>query len=114
VRILFVHQNFPGQFVHLAAALAKRKHEVLALAINKRSSLPGVKTVYYQPRQGSTEGMHPLAIDFETKLIRAEACAEEALRLKKDGFYPDVIYAHTGWGESLFLKDVWPQAKLQR
>jgi glycosyltransferase involved in cell wall biosynthesis len=112
MRILFVHQNFPGQFVHLAAELARRKHEVLALAINKRSPLPNVKKIYYQPRRGSTEGIHPLVIDFETKLIRAEACAAEALRLKKDGFYPDVIYAHTGWGESLFLKDVWPQAKL--
>jgi hypothetical protein len=34
MRILFIHQNFPGQFVHLASALAARKHEVVALAIN--------------------------------------------------------------------------------
>lgn len=112
MRILFVHQNFPGQFIHLASALAAKKQEIVALAINQRSPLPGVKTVYYQPRRGSTEGIYPLAIDFETKMIRAEACAEAAIRLKKDGFYPDVIYAHTGWGESLFLKDVWPKAKI--
>jgi glycosyltransferase involved in cell wall biosynthesis len=112
LRILFVHQNFPGQFVHLASALAARKHEVLALTIHKRSLLPNVKTIYYQPQRGSSEDIYPLAGDFETKLIRAEACAEAAVRLKQEGFYPDVIYAHTGWGESLFLKDVWPQAKL--
>ncbi len=112
LRILFVHQNFPGQFVHLASALAARKHEVLALAIHKRSLLPHIKTIYYQPQRGSSEGIYPLVGDFETKLIRAEACAEAAVKLKKEGFYPDVIYAHTGWGESLFLKDVWPQAKL--
>jgi glycosyltransferase involved in cell wall biosynthesis len=112
MRILFVHQNFPGQFVHLASALAARKHEVVALAINQRSPLSNVKTIYYQPQCGSTEGIHSLAGDFETKLIRAEACAEAVVKLKKEGFYPDVIYAHTGWGESLFLKEVWPQAKL--
>lgn len=103
MRILFVHQNFPGQFVHLAAALAERKHEVVALAIHKRSPLPNIKTIYYQPQRGSTEGIHSLAGDFETKLIRAKACAEAAVKLKKDGSYPDVIYAHTGWGESLFI-----------
>jgi Glycosyl transferase family 4 group len=112
MRILFVHQNFPGQFVHLASALAARKYEVVALAIHKRSPLPNIKTIYYQPQHGSSEGVYPLVGDFETKLIRAEACAEAAVKLKKEGFYPDVIYAHTGWGESLFLKDVWPQAKL--
>jgi glycosyltransferase involved in cell wall biosynthesis len=112
MRILFIHQNFPGQFVHIAKALADRGHEVVALAINRRSPLPNIKTVYYKPQQSSSPEIYPLAIDFETKLIRAEACAAAAAQLKQDGFYPDAIYAHTGWGESLFLKDVWPQAKL--
>jgi glycosyltransferase involved in cell wall biosynthesis len=112
MRILFVHQNFPGQFVHLAATLATRKHEVVALAINKRSRLPHIKTIYYQPQHGSSQETHFLAQDFETKSIRAQACANAAAQLKKDGFCPDVIYAHTGWGESLFLKEVWPQAVL--
>jgi glycosyltransferase involved in cell wall biosynthesis len=112
MRILFVHQNFPGQFVHLASALAAREHEVVALAINRRSPLPNIKTIYYKPQRSSSPQIHPFALDFETKLIRAEACAVAAAQLKQDGFYPDVIYAHTGWGESLFLKDIWPQAKL--
>lgn len=112
MRILFVHQNFPGQFIHLAAAFAARKHEVLALAINKRSPLPAIKTIFYKPQRSSSPQIHPFALDFETKLIRAEACAVAAAQLKQSGFYPDVIYAHTGWGESLFLKDIWPQAKL--
>jgi glycosyltransferase involved in cell wall biosynthesis len=112
MRVLFVHQNFPGQFVHIAKALADRGHEVVALAVNRRSPLPRIKTVYYKPQHSSSAEIHPFAIDFETKLIRAEACATAAAQLKQDGFYPDVIYAHTGWGESLFLKDVWPQAKV--
>jgi glycosyltransferase involved in cell wall biosynthesis len=112
MRLLFVHQNFPGQFVHLAAALTARKHEVVALATNRRSPLPHIKTIYYQPQHGSSQETHFLAQDFETKSIRAQACANAAAQLKQDGFYPDVIYAHTGWGESLFLKEVWPKAVL--
>jgi glycosyltransferase involved in cell wall biosynthesis len=112
MRVLFVHQNFPGQFVHIAKALADRGHEVVALAVNRRSPLPRIKTVYYKPQRSSSAEIHPFASDFETKLIRAEACAAAAAQLKQDGFYPNVIYAHTGWGESLFLKDIWPQTKV--
>jgi glycosyltransferase involved in cell wall biosynthesis len=50
--------------------------------------------------------------DFETKTIRAEACFRAALQMKAQGFAPDVIIAHHGWGESLFLMEVWPDAKL--
>lgn len=35
MKILFVHQNFPGQFLHLAPALAARGHKVLALTDEK-------------------------------------------------------------------------------
>jgi glycosyltransferase involved in cell wall biosynthesis len=112
MRILFVHQNFPGQFIHLAAALAQTGHEVVALSINQRAPIPGVKALYYKPTIGSTPQIHPLVADFETKVIRAEACVNAAFQIKQQGFSPDVIYAHTGWGESLFLKDIWPTAKL--
>jgi hypothetical protein len=67
MRVLFVHQNFPGQFVYLASALAERTHEVVALAINRRSPLPHIKTIYYQPQRGSSEGIYSLVGYFETK-----------------------------------------------
>jgi glycosyltransferase involved in cell wall biosynthesis len=51
-------------------------------------------------------------VDFETKTVRAEACFRAALALQHEGFTPDAILAHHGWGESLFLKEVWPRARL--
>lgn len=72
----------------------------------------GVTLVPYAVARGSTPGVHPWVSDFETKIIRAEACFRAALQLKARGFEPDAIIAHPGWGESLFLKNVWPQAKL--
>lgn len=44
--------------------------------------------------------------------MRAEACAAAMLQLKREGFEPDLIVAHPGWGEALFAKDVYPRAKL--
>lgn len=72
----------------------------------------GVRLEPYTVSQGTTPGVHPWVSDFETKVIRGEACFRAALKLRAQGFVPDVIIAHHGWGESLFLKDVWPTARL--
>jgi len=115
MRILFVHQNFPGQFKHLAPTLAADPgNQVAAFTMRKNSPAvwQGVRLVSYQAGRGSTPNVHPWVSDFETKTIRAEAAFRAALALRESGFTPDVIVAHPGWGESLFLKDVWRHAKL--
>jgi len=114
MKILFIHQNFPGQFKFLAPALVQQGHEVVAMTMQKSEakSWQGVSLVQYSAQRGSTPKVHPWVSDFETKTIRAEACFRAALDMKAKGFVPDIIVAHHGWGESLFLKEVWPNAKL--
>ena len=112
MKILFVHQNFPGQFKHLAPTLAAAGHEVTALGINAAAPLPGVRHLRYKLKRGTTPNVQPWVADFETKVIRGEHCARAALQLKEGGYTPDLIFAHPGWGESLFLKDVWPKTPL--
>ncbi len=114
MNILFIHQNFPGQFKFLAPALAARGHRVVAMTMQKieQQNWHGVTLVPYTASRGSTPNIHPWVGDFETKTIRGEACFRAALKLKQQGFDPDVIVAHHGWGESLFLKEIWPAAKL--
>lgn len=68
---------------------------------------------HYSYDRSTSRDIDPYAMDFESKMIRARSCANQAVYLRdKKGFTPDVICAHTGWGEELFLKDVWPSAKL--
>ena len=114
MKILFIHQNFPGQFKFLAPALAQQGHTVVAMTMQKTETRAwqGVRLTHYAAKRSSTPNAHPWVADFETKTIRAEACFRAALKLKAEGFTPDVIVAHHGWGESLFLKDVWPNAKM--
>ena len=114
MKILFIHQNFPGQFKFLAPALVKQGHTVVAMTMQKTEAKEwqGVRLAPYTATRGTTPKVHPWISDFETKTIRAEACFRAALRLRAEGLSPDLIVSHHGWGESLFLKDVWPQAKL--
>lgn len=114
MNILLIHQNFPGQFKHLAPALAQQGHNVVAMTMQRPGAAlwKGVKVISYSARRGTTPGVHPWVSDIETKAIRGEACFRTALRMKEQGFRPDVIVAHPGWGESLFIKEVWPEAGL--
>jgi len=115
MRILFIHQNFPGQFKYLAPALAAKGHDVTAMIMKKgqRQTWKGVKIVPYVASKSTTRGIHPWVVDFETKIIRGEACFEKACELRDESHYfPDLVVAHPGWGESLFLKEVWPEARL--
>ena len=115
MRILFVHQNFPGQFKHLAPALAAIPgNEVVAFAMLKSAppAWRGIRIVSYAAARGSTAGIHSWLSDLESKVIRGEAALLAAQALRSEGFMPDLILAHPGWGESLFLKQVWPEAQL--
>lgn len=112
MRVLLVHQNFPGQFKFLAPALASDPAvEVTAFTMN-RFDAPEIRTIRYEAARGTSSTIHPWVGDFETKVIRGEAAFRAAVQLRDSGYVPDVIVAHPGWGESLFLKDVWPGARL--
>jgi glycosyltransferase involved in cell wall biosynthesis len=114
MRILIIHQNFPGQYKHLAPALVEQGHKVYSLTpkVEKQTVWKGVTLLPYKITRSSSKDVHPWLSDLETKVIRAEACYRQALALKEKGLEPDVILAHHGWGEPMFLKDVWPNAKM--
>lgn len=112
MKILFVHQNFPGQFPHLAPALAKRGHDVLALTDEKNDRPSPVKTVRYKAPEQLNVGS-VLGRSYSQHAERGLMAARGARALRdRHGFVPDVIIGHTGWGETLFLQEIWPEAKL--
>src|SRR5262249_22711409 len=114
MKVLFLHQAFPGQFRALAPALAARGDEVHALTTLAElpAPQPGVTVMRYQTDRAPTPGIHPWAAEFERQVIQGEACFRVGLQLREAGYRPDVVIAHPGWGESLFVKSVWPEAKL--
>lgn len=109
--VLVIHQSFPGQFKHVVKELLQRGDQVTTVTTRAApKNLPeGLRWHTYQWRRGNAKDVHPLAKDLETKMIRAEALAVRASELKKQGYQPDLIVGHPGWGELLLVGEVWPQ-----
>ena len=114
MKILFLHQNFPGQFKHLAPALAARGHQVVALTsrVEKPQKWKGVTMVPYKYTMPEGQVHHPWLTNLNGAVHRGAVVYKVAAQLADQGFSPDIIVAHSGWGEALFIKEVWPDAKL--
>lgn len=115
MRYLFVHQNFPGQYRHIAAHYAAQKgSQVVAIGdkanLLRQPRIPGVHVLGYEapaPEKGD-----PFDAPVLKAIHRGKRVAAAASQLKRKGFYPDIIFAHIGWGEALFLKDLFPKARV--
>ena len=112
MKYLFVHQNFPGQYLHILRHLAASgKNEVVFITEPNANAIPGVRTrLRHQTR--AQPGNARNAREFERAMRRAETVAVAAAGLKPLGFVPDIIIGHHGWGELLNLPDVWPDAPM--
>ena len=115
IRLLFVHQNFPGQYRHLAAHYAAEAgYRVVAVGekanLLRQPRLPGVEVLGYDLPE--LERVEPFNASLVKAIHRGKRVAAGAAHLKRQGFRPDVIFAHIGWGEALFLKDIFPDARV--
>jgi len=116
MRFLFVHQHFPGQFSHVSAAIARQGHQVVAIGENlhlkqRSSPHPNIQRFGYDMPTLPAQKIHPYLRDYESHVRRGQAVVRVCMGLVKQGFHPDVVVAHPGWGEALFLKDILPQAR---
>ena len=114
MKVLFVHQNFPGQFLYLAPALQARGHDCRALTDAKNLRESPVPVMRYRHDAPLPDGAATrLGRNFTQMTDRGVNAARACLQLRdKHGYTPDVIFGHSGWGETLFLKEIWPDAKL--
>lgn len=118
MRILFVHQNFPGQYRHIAPALADSTRNQV-VAIGEEASIrraegfhPRIRLIAYPQPPGASRQTHHYLHSTEAAIRRGQSVVRLALELRRQGFVPDVICAHPAWGEALFLKDAYPDARL--
>ncbi|MHA1539843.1 MAG: glycosyltransferase family 4 protein [Alphaproteobacteria bacterium] len=110
MKILFIHQNMPGQYKHLVNHFkSDPKNEVVFITNRKGLQIDGVKKVFYELKREVTKGQHRYALPIERAIIYGQEVARKLSMLKNKGFIPDVILVHPGWGEGLFIKSVYPE-----
>jgi glycosyltransferase involved in cell wall biosynthesis len=114
MRLLVLHQNFPGQFGHLVHAWAQRPGwDVRALGRDTAPGLAGFDGLTrYKLARSMHSHQHPYLRSMEAATLHGQAVVRTLLEMKKKGFKPDAVLAHPGWGESLYVKDVFPDTRL--
>jgi glycosyltransferase involved in cell wall biosynthesis len=107
--IVFIHQNFPAQYAHLALYLAKiPQNRVFFITQSAQHQLPRISKLIYASEQPATSSCHRYTEALDAAVRTGAAVAEVCRRLKLGGIVPDIVIGHAGWGETLFVKDVFP------
>lgn len=113
MKILFLHPNFPAQFRHLATVLGQNPQNTVFYATNRREGqIAGVNKIIYEKSRTARPETHHYVRPLENAVLEAQGVYRVALNLKAQGFYPNIVYGHSGWGPTLFMKDVFPKATL--
>lgn len=108
MKMMFVHQNFPGQFIHMARHFSRTGHDVVFVTKRPDGAMPNVRIIRYPAPRLADAKTHHYVRNFENAVLQGQQIVRVGLALKKEGWRPDIIIAHPGWGESLFLKDIFP------
>ncbi|MEX0807580.1 MAG: glycosyltransferase family 4 protein [Dongiaceae bacterium] len=112
MRVLFLHNNFPAQFKHVAAALAADKNnQIVGASFDNKKTLPGVSRVYYKASREASKETHHYLRNTELAVLEAQGVFRSLSDLRKKGFVPDVVCGHSGWGCTLYVKDLFPEAR---
>lgn len=114
MKLLFIHPNMPGQYKHLARAFgAEGGHDIYFITKHKTAEIPGVTRATYQLSKSPARETHRYLVPAAHAVIQGQHVWRVCQDLKtKRGFTPDVIIAHPGWGDALFVKDIFPNTPL--
>jgi glycosyltransferase involved in cell wall biosynthesis len=113
MKILFAHQSFPGQFATMCTLLPKMgDYELYFMSRETPQRIEGVHQVFYERPPDLAADTHPYIEPYGNAVLMAQTAARTAARLKQSGFTPDLIVGHSTWGETMFLKTVYPDVPL--
>lgn len=113
MRILFIHQNCPGQYKHLVMHLKEDpKNDIVFISKPNGNTVSGIRRIDYKLHREPNPHTHHYLTGTESGVLHGQAVARALIALKEKGWKPDIICAHPGWGEALFVKDIFPDVPL--
>lgn len=115
LRILLSHSTCPAQFRRLAPALVEAGHEVVFLHRHREWHAPdpqGYRCIPYSVSRTTEEpALHPYLRRFDAAVLEGQGAFRAARQLADEGFQPDLVISHAGFGSGLYLADAFPKAK---
>jgi len=110
MKILFVHQNYPAQYKHILEWLGNTgDHQIVFLTQKAGLAQPASHhIIQYEPDHRPRADAYPYAVEFERCCANGAKVADICRNMEGQGFRPDIVIGHTGWGEMLFIKELWP------
>jgi len=105
---MYVHQNFPAQFGHIAHHLVQKMGwKCSFLSETQGGTVGGIEKIQYKLQGGATKQNHFCSRTFENTVWHCDA-AYNALKKRSD-VRPDLIVGHSGFGSTLFLRELFPE-----
>ena len=114
-RVLFVHNGAPGRFTPIAGALLARGWQGALINGPTGTDIAGLENRRFALETPAVRAQYRPSRRMEDALLMGRGAARAAEALRDDGFVPDVIIGHPGWGEMLYLGEVFrgvPQIQL--
>ena len=115
MRLLVSHTNFPAQFRRLVPAWVEQGHDVVFLSRSHEWHAlkpEGFRLLQYSlHRQAGGAAIHPYLRRFEQAVVEGQAAYRAAISLREEGWVPDCIVNHVGFGNGLYLSDAFPEAR---
>lgn len=114
MKLLFVHQNMPGQYRELVQWLAAQDgHEIVFLTQRvKHPQFSGVRTVVYATHHKAAADAYGLSKTWETAAGNGFGAVQALKKIVAAGFIPDIVIGHVGWGEMTFFREVLPDTPM--
>ncbi len=113
MQILFMHNNFPGQYRRIVKFLSsKKKVQMYAATLESNNQQFDLQRINYKPHRQPTKNIHPSLVSTERAVLNGQAAYQALMKSRDSGFRPDLIMSHSGWGSNMFLKDLFPDSKL--
>lgn len=111
MHILFVHQNFPAQFGHIARHLIRTQGwQCTFVSKTPAGEVAGVRKIEYRTTGGARETNHYCSRTFENAVWHAHG-VYEACKAHPE-LQPDLIVGHSGFGSTLFLPELYPNTPI--
>ncbi len=107
MHVLFIHQNFPAQFGHIARHLIRKGGWSCSFVSQTPAGMvDGIRKITYTNKGGARQSTHYCSRTFENAIWHAHA-VYDACKADRD-LRPDLIVGHSGFGSTLFLPELYP------